>query len=191
MLTLWKTLNQTKIKMETTYVFMSFVFLFSLWVYYLLSTEQRIRNRYEQKLSERIAIYDKIRRVIRQISEVAVRNDESFKSNVERIMSAREDADGLLVKWVQEANPNVNFDAISGLYNQLSRIINKERNKFFKRERMLQDCKLEHDNLIKEPMNKPIFWIWGIREFDYQPIMLSHTDTVFQTGIDDDMAVFA
>lgn len=166
------------------------VFIVGAWVYNLVAAETTIRNIYNQKITERTAFYDKLWKTISQKGQVAAKNDTSFHRNIVAIMNAREDGANVFMKWVQESNPNANFNEVSALYQDLSRTIEAEREGFFDRELMLQDVKLQHDNLIKEPSHRFVFWIFGIKELDYKPITSDRTDDVMKTGKDNNVSVF-
>lgn len=80
------------------------------------NTEIEYRNSFEQKCSERTAFYDKMWKILSQKSQIALRNDRSFRQNVDIIMQGRKDAPQLFMKWVTETNPNANYQEVSALY---------------------------------------------------------------------------
>lgn len=152
--------------------------------------EVDLRNSFTQKKSERTAFYDKMWKIISQKGQVALRNDSSFRENVNIIMSGRKDAPGLFMKWVTESNPNANFAEVSALYKDLSRSIEAEREGFFQQEKVLQDIKLQHDNLRTKFPSNLVLWILGRKELDYKPITSDQTDEVMKTGKDNNTKVF-
>jgi hypothetical protein len=155
------------------------------------NTEVDLRNRFDQKMNERTAFYDKMWKTISQKSQVAIKNDSSFVRNVNAIMQGRKDAPGLFMKWVQESNPNANFDQVSILYQDLSRTIEGQRDGFFMEEKMIQDIVLQHSNhLGKFPGTMWNSMFYGREKLVYKPITSDRTDGVISTGKDNDVKVF-
>jgi hypothetical protein len=160
----------------------------------VISTSNRevdLRNRFKQKMDERTAFYDKMWKTISQKSQVALRNDSSFAKNVNAIMSGRKDAQGIFMKWVQESNPNANYEAVSSLYADLSRSIEGQRDGFFMEEKMIQSIVLEHDNIMsKFPSGWILTSFMGRTKLTYKPITSDRTDGVIQSGKDNETRVF-
>ena len=153
--------------------------------------EVDLRNRFKQKMDERTAFYDKMWKTISQKSQVALRNDSSFAKNVNAIMAGRKDAGDLFMKWVQESNPNANYDAVSSLYADLSRAIEGQRDGFFMEEKMIQSIVLEHDNIMtKFPSGWILSSFMGRTRLVYKPITSDRTDEVIKTGKDNEVKVF-
>lgn len=149
--------------------------------------EVRLKNAFTQKISERTAFYDKMYKVIAQKSQIAVKNDSSFRANVNQIMQGRKDAQNLFMKWVTESNPNANYNEVANLYADLSRTIEGQREGFFVQEKYLMDVKLQHDNLLHQFPANILFSIMGTKDLQYTPITSSQTDEVFKTGKDDNV----
>lgn len=160
----------------------------------VISTSNRevdLRNRFKQKMDERTAFYDKMWKTISQKSQVALRNDSSFAKNVNAIMAGRKDAGDLFMKWVQESNPNSNYEAVSSLYADLSRAIEGQRDGFFIEEKMIQSIVLEHDNIMtKFPSGWILTSFMGRTRLVYKPITSDRTDEVIKTGKDNEVKVF-
>jgi len=153
--------------------------------------EVDLRNRFKQKMDERTAFYDKMWKTISQKSQVALRNDSSFAKNVNAIMAGRKDAGDLFMKWVQESNPNANYDAVSSLYADLSRAIEGQRDGFFMEEKMIQSIVLEHDNIMtKFPSGWILSSFMGRTRLVYKPITSDRTDEVIKSGKDNEVKVF-
>ena len=177
------------------YAVMGIIALFVFGIFTsVISTSNRevdLRNRFKQKMDERTAFYDKMWKTISQKSQIAVKNDSSFVRNVNIIMSNRKDAEGLVMKWVQESNPNANFDQVSALYADLSRTIEGERDGFFMQEKMIMDIVLAHDNIMtKFPSGFILSSFMGRTRLVYKPITSDRTDDVIKTGKDNDTKVF-
>lgn len=149
-----------------------------------------LRNRFTQKMEERTAFYDKMWKTLSQKSQIALKNDSSFARNVDAIMSGRKDSEGVFMKWIQESNPNSNYDQVSVLYQDLSRSVEGERDGFFIQEKMIQGIVLEHSNLIgKFPGS-----LWNSfldrEKLVYKPTTSDRTDEVIKTGKDNNVDLF-
>jgi len=153
--------------------------------------EVDLRNRFKQKMDQRTAFYDKMWKTISQKSQVAIKNDSSFAKNVNVIMEGRKDAPQVFMKWVQESNPNANYESVAALYGDLSRAIEGQRNDFFMEEKMIQGIVLEHDNIMsKFPSGFILSTFMGRTKLVYKPITSDRTDEVIKTGKDNDVDVF-
>ena len=129
-------------------------------------------------------------KTISQKSQIALKNDSSFYRNVNAIMEGRKDAGDLFMKWVQESNPNANYDQVSVLYQDLSRTVEGQRDGFFMEEKMIQNIVMEHNNLIQKFPGS--FWnsFLGRKELIYKPITSDRTDEVIKSGKDNNVEVF-
>jgi hypothetical protein len=154
------------------------------------NTEIDLKNRFTQKMDERTAFYDKMWKTLSQKSEIALKNDSSFARNVDAIMAGRKDAGDVFMKWVQETNPNANFEAVSSLYADLSRAVEGQRDGFFMQEKMLQSIVLEHSNHLQKFPGS--FWnmIANRQPIEYKPITSTRTDDVMKSGKDDNVKLF-
>lgn len=153
--------------------------------------EVDLRNRFKQKMDERTAFYDKMWKTLSQKSQIAVKNDSSFARNVDAIMAGRKDAGQLFMKWVQESNPNANYEAVSSLYADLSRAVEGQRDGFFMQEKMIQDIVLAHDNIMtKFPSGFILSNFMGRTRLTYKPITSDRTDEVIKTGKDNNVDLF-
>jgi hypothetical protein len=169
------------------------LFVFGIFTSIISTSNQEVdlRNRFKQKIDERTAFYDKMWKTISQKSQVALRNDSSFANNVNAIMAGRKDAQGLFMKWVQESNPNANYETVSALYADLSRTIEGQRDGFFMEEKMIQSIVLEHDNIMgKFPSGVILSTFMGRTKLTYKPITSDITDEVIKTGKDNNTKVF-
>ena len=149
-----------------------------------------LKNRFTQKMTERTAFYDKMWKTISQKSQIALKNDSSFYRNVNAIMQNRKDAGDLFMKWVQESNPNANYDQVSALYQDLSRSVEGQRDEFFMEEKMIQNVVMEHNNLIEKFPGSLWNSFLGRKHLEYKPITSDRTDEVMSTGKDNDVKVF-
>ena len=154
------------------------------------NTEIELRTTFEQKIDERTAFYDKMKKVISQKAQIAIKNDSSFQNMVNTIMSARKDGQQVMFKWIQESNPGANFNEVSKLYADLSRTIEGQREGFFEEEKMIQDVVKQHKMLIRKFPASIVFSFLDRKELKYTPIQSSETQDVMKTGVDNDTKVF-
>lgn len=153
--------------------------------------DNRLRNQFNQKITERTAFYDKMWKTLSQKSQIALRNDTSFRENINIIMAGRRDAQNVVFKWITETNPNANYAEVSALYQDLSRAVEAQREGFFTQEKVIQDIKLQHDNLLTTFPGSLILSILGRKHLVYKPITSDRTDNVISTGKDNNVDVFA
>ena len=149
-----------------------------------------LRNSFKQKVDERTAFYDKMWKTLSQKSQIAVKNDSSFYRNVNAIMTARKDAPQVFMKWVQESNPNANYDQVAALYKDLSRAVEGERDGFFMQEKVIQDIVLQHSNHLQKFPNSLFNSFAGRTTLAYKPITSDRTDEVNKSGKDNDTKLF-
>lgn len=149
--------------------------------------EIELKNSFNQKLDERTASYDKMYKVISQKTQIAVKNDSSFRLMVNTIMEGRKDAQQVVFKWVQEQNPGATFDQVTKLYSELGRTVEAQREEFFQEEKMLQDINRVHNDLIEKYPGSLYNIVFGRKAFVYTPIKSSLTEAVMKTGKDDNI----
>lgn len=149
-----------------------------------------LKNRFSQKMKERTAFYDKMWKTISQNAQITVRADSSFAKNVNAIMAGRKDASGIFMKWVQETNPNANYESIAKMYQNLCNVVESQRDGFFIEEKVIQGIVYEHDNLIQK-FPGSLYNVFLHRQLlNYKPITSDRTDDVMQSGKDNDVSVF-
>lgn len=166
----------------------SIIFIVGIPIASFYNKEVSLRNTFTQKMDERTAFYDKMSKTITQKSQVAVKNDASFRENVDIIMAGRKDTENLTWKWLQEINPNANYDQVAALYADLSRSIEGQRAGFFEQEKVLQDVVKQHSNLLDHfPNNFINNTFFNKDKLDYTPIRSTTTKEVMETGIDDNV----
>jgi hypothetical protein len=146
-----------------------------------------LKTNFEQKIDERTAFYDKMFKIIAQKSQIAVKNDESFRQNINIIMEGRKDAPQVFMKWITEVNPNANYEAVSILYQDLSRSVEAQREGFFNEEKVIQDIVRQHKNHLLKFPNSFFNMFMGRELLVYKPIQSSLTEEVMRTGKDDNI----
>lgn len=154
------------------------------------NSEIDYKNSFNQKFSERTSFYDKMWKTLNQKGQIALRNDSSFRQNVDIIMSGRKDAQGLFMKWVTETNPNANYSEVADLYKDLSRSVEAQREGFFQQERYLQDIVKQHSNLLEKWPGSFYNIFFGRKKLEYKPITSTITDEVIKSGKDDNVKLF-
>ena len=148
------------------------------------NTEVNLRNTFNQKMDERTAFYDKMNKIFNQKSQIAVKNDESFKENINIIMSQRKDSEQVMMKWITESNPNANYEQVSLIYQDLSRAIEAQREGFFQQEKVLQDIVRQHTNHLEMFPNSFYNIFFGRKLLEYKVIQSDLTKEVMRTGTD-------
>jgi hypothetical protein len=182
---------------KSTIILLSFLgfliiggFILATQFFSFSNSENRLRNKFNAEMKNRTAFYDKMYKTISQKSQIAVRNDSSFKDNIHMIMDARKDGEQVFFKWIQESNPNANFSEVSVLYKDLSRAVEAERQAFFIREETLSDIVNQHDNLLTVYPGAFYNIFLGRSSLDYKPISSDRTEDVMKTGKDNDTKLF-
>lgn len=152
--------------------------------------EVMLKNAFTQKFSERTTFYDKMWKTLSQKSQIAIKNDSSFKDNVNIIMAGRKDAQGTFMKWITESNPNANYHEVSVLYQDLSRAVEAQREGFFVEEKYMQDIVFQHSNLIQQFPGIFFNYFLGRTAINYTPITSDQTDEVIKSGKDNNTKLF-
>jgi len=181
--------NQLLIKLGLIGLGIIFIVVFFSNFVLFSNTEIDLRNTFDQKIDERTSFYDKMYKVISQKSQIAVKNDESFRQNINIIMEGRKDAPQVFMKWITESNPNVNYSEVSVLYQDLSRSVEAQREGFFNEEKVIQDVVKQHKNHIQKFPNSFYNIFMGRQPLVYKPITSTRTDEVMKTGKDDNVSL--
>lgn len=179
--------NSTIIKLALVGLLVTVMFVVGGNFVSFSNTEIEIHNTFDQKIKERTAFYDKMYKIIAQQSQIAVKNDESFRENVNAIMSNRKDSQQLFMKFVVESNPNANYSEVSKLYETLSRSIEAQREGFFNEEKVLMDVERQHRNLTQKFPGSFYNYFLDRQALKYEPIQSSLTQGVMKTGIDNEV----
>lgn len=154
------------------------------------NSEITLRNQFKQKYDERTAFYDKMWKTLSQKSQIALKNDSSFRQNVDIIMAGRKDAPQVFFKWITESNPNANYSEVSALYKDLSRAVEAQREGFFVQEKYMQDIQMQHSNLIQKFPGSLYNAFMGRQLLAYKAITSTITDEVIKAGKDDNVKIF-
>lgn len=112
--------------------------------------------RISKKNDERKAFYDNLYKTIVQQTQIAVKNDNSFKAVVDAQVSSQANGEQLTWSWVKQSNPAATYTKVTKLYDVLMRSIEAKRAQFFEQEKILQDIDMQHNNLIGQFPNSLI-----------------------------------
>lgn len=149
------------------------------------NAEKGLKNLYTKEQGYKKAFYANMVATIQEQTQLSVKNDKSFRQNIEVIMSSRQDKDGLMMKWIQESNPNANYQEVSKLYQTVMRVIEAKRSEFTSQEEKMLSIKLQHDNLTQLFPNNIYAAVFGIKPIEHTVISNTRTEKAFETGIDD------
>lgn len=144
-------------------------------------------SQYVQKESERTAFYDKMFKIISAKTQIAVKNDDSFKEVVNAQVQGQKNGEQLMMAWVQQSNPTATYSEVSKLYTELGNTIEGQREGFFETEKVLSDIVRQHTNLIKKFPGSLYNIFSGEEVKNYKPIQSTTTSEVMRTGIDDNV----
>ena len=164
-------------------------------VYYVTSNnaEIRLRNTITAKQSDNKNEYDNMWKKISQVAQVAEKDRQSLTDIFVKYAEARTGNAGaeaggagndVIVKWVNEAIPNVSSDVMKNLTN----VIVASRDSWTMRQKELIAIKNERNILIEQMPS-----CWFIKNKDkivIQIVTSSKTVNAFETGTDDDVKVF-
>lgn len=146
-----------------------------------------IRNNFNQKESERTAFYDKLFKTINQKTQIAVKNDSSFIKVVNAQVQGQKNGEDVTWAWVKQSNPAATYGEVTKLYSDLSRAVEGERLGFFEQEKMLQDIKRQHDNLLAKFPGSMYNLVLNRSRLKYSPIKSDETEEVMRTGKDNNI----
>lgn len=144
-------------------------------------------TKYEEAMKGRGASYNELVVGIKQITQVTKANDASYRELVGYITDSRKDGENMAMKWIQEQNPNANFNEVSSMYKQLVRFMESKRANFVSVEANLGSIDAEHKRLIRPFPNNLYAKFFGISELGYEPITTSAVKEANKSGVDNDI----
>lgn len=157
------------------------------------------------------ANFDKSHKVIAQTAQVPKefmeQSKQAFKEIYQPLIEGRyQDGDGtqqqVLMKWVQESNPQFDMASASTLYAKIQTVVEVQRNEFFTQQKKLIDMHRQHTVFCSTFLNKNLFFMGdriipmceGVKEegdpFCLQVITSMTTDNVYKTGQENDIELF-
>lgn len=154
------------------------------------NTDVGYQSKFKKLTSDKSAAYSELIVTISGKAQVSEKVRTGFTEVVEAQMNGRKDAEGLAMKWIQEANPAAGYKDVVDLYKDLSRAIEAKRGAFLERETMLSSVVENHDNFVDRFPN--LIWaaIFGTKRLEHKPIINTRTENAVKTGKDDNLDVF-
>lgn len=206
-------MNKSVIAIISVFVLIGIIYG-SMWV---------SKNDYEIGLREQIVAkqeatktnYDKTFKTIAQVAQVPEqfmeKSKEAFKEIYQPLIEGRyQDNEGnqqdVLMKWVQESNPQFDMAAAAPLYAKIQTVIEVQRNEFNNIQVQLIDMHRQHKTFCSTFMNNTVFFM-GDRmipkcdnveigaevnkeDFCVQIITSTNTKETFKTGEENDIDLF-
>lgn len=156
-----------------------------VWVMGLSNSEVRLRVAATNIELDNKNRMDAMKKTLRDTGSVSEKEIEGLSSIL--VSYARErkgkDNDQLIMEWVHEAVPNVDFKTLQNLQN----IIVSARNDFAGYQTRLIDVKREHDLLLNEqPSRLILVSLLGRQTLDITVVTSTAVERSFETGVDDD-----
>lgn len=157
----------------------------ALWVMGVNNGEVDLRNRVLAQQEVCKASFDTMWKVLAQKAQIAERYRESFREIYPQLIAGRygNDKGGVLLKWVQESNPQ--FDV--SLYKDLMAAIEGERKSFFVNQKQLIDLKRQHDTTLQSWPNTMV--LAGRQPVEITVVTSATTYDAYRTGQENDVAL--
>jgi len=210
------------LKNKGTIIWLIMVILISIiLIFWNWSVDNKVINlteRFSAQLNVSKTAHDEMWKVINQDAEVADKYAQDFEKIFTEMIDGRYSNDGdMLMKWIQERNPNYTPE----LYKELMSTIKTERSKFKRAQDICIDIKRELLAYIKKVPNKwfvnnevnegfkyknktndeiALLYKSGIFEdemtytmvkiINYEPVLSIKTNESFEKGIDDDVELY-
>lgn len=149
------------------------------------NSEVRLRNQGEAQEQVCKNDFDAMFKKIAQIAQVGDQYKETFKEVYPALIEGRYKDDGnVLMKWVQESNPN--FD--TKLYDKLVDVIESSRDGFKHQQDKLADIVREHKDLLGTWPSS--MFVGGRPPLNVTFISSGKTKEAYRTGEENDIDVF-
>lgn len=143
------------------------------------NTEIALRKESQTQNGKIETVRDRMFQVIKEKANVSLEYRKAFNEIYPKIIAGRYEHGGLLMKWIQEANPQ--FDL--SLYRDVMNTIEIERTAFTAEQNRMLDILNQRTTLIE---SYPARWfIKNKSEIKYEPISTSDTKRVMATRVDD------
>jgi hypothetical protein len=162
-------------------------FLFTMFIG-LTNQDAEMRNLISAKQKDNQNEMDNMFKTISGVAQVAEKDRESLKEIIIGYADSRTgNSDNLIMKWANEAVPNISSEN----YKKLIDTVISTRSKFTTRQKELIDIKRQHDNLLDTfPGSIILSGLLGKRKIEIVIITSSRTEEAFKTGKDDNFNVF-
>jgi hypothetical protein len=130
------------------------------------------------------AHFDKMWKVLQQMAQVPDAAKDAFKEMYQPLIEGRYKDSNLLMKWIQEQNPDFDFK----LFENVQRAIESERASFFDDQKILIDKQMADKNLVQKVPGR-----WFIDPADTAAITIitsAKTEDAYRTGQENDIGLF-
>ena len=141
--------------------------------------EIALRKESEAQRGKIEVVRDRMFQIIREQANVSSEYRDAFNDIYPKIIEGRYRDGGMLMKWIQEANPQ--FD--TSLYQTVSNSIEVQRTSFASVQNRMLDIINQRDTLIESFPSR--WFICNKSVIQYSPISTSATKAIIGTGIDD------
>ena len=164
-------------------------FTFGGYVISTLNTEAILANQIKTKQLNNKNIYDNMWKKISQTGQVSQQDRESLSKIFNSYAQARSGTgdNQAVMKWVQEAIPNIDNTTMVNLQN----IIISSRNEFSRNQSELLDLANEHNTMFDVFPSNIVLSMFSRQKIDAKLVTSSRTENAFDTGKDDDTSVFS
>lgn len=148
--------------------------------------EINLRKEAEAQRGKIESVHDKMWKVIKQKANVTEEYRDMFEKIYPEIIAGRYSGDGAMgMKWIQEANPNID----ASIYKDLMQAIEIQREHLHSAQTRMLDVIREREALIE--MMPSCWFISNKQEIEYTVISSTRSKTVMETGFDDDIEMFS
>lgn len=146
-----------------------------------------LRNTYEMKVESNSAEFDNMWKKLKQAAEIPEQKKNAFKDIFEGYAGARSTGgDNQMMTWIKEAIPNADIS----VYDNLMNIIVGSRDTWtMKQTELVSVAEQYNKKLVVFPGNI-ILPIMGFELIKPKVITSTRTQQTFETGQDDDVALF-
>ena len=148
--------------------------------------EIALRKEAEAQKGKIESVHDKMWKVIKQKANVTEQYREMFEKVYPDIIAGRYSGEGAMaMKWIQEANPEID----ASLYKDVMQAIEIQREHLHTAQTRMLDVIRERAALIESYPSR--WFISNKSEIEYEIISSTRSKTVMETGLDDDVEIFA
>lgn len=148
--------------------------------------EIALRKEAEAQKGKIESVHDKMWKVIKQKANVTEQYREMFEKVYPDIIAGRYSGEGATaMKWIQEANPEID----ASLYKDVMQAIEIQREHLHTAQTRMLDVIREREALIESYPSR--WFISNKSKIEYEVISSTRSKTVVETGLDDDVEIFA
>ncbi|MBR5332976.1 MAG: hypothetical protein IKV32_06755 [Muribaculaceae bacterium] len=148
--------------------------------------EIALRKEAEAQKGKIESVHDKMWKVIKQKANVTEQYRDMFEKVYPDIIAGRYSGEGAMaMKWIQEANPEID----ATLYKDVMQAIEIQREHLHSAQTRMLDVIREREALIESYPSR--WFVSNKSEIEYEVISSTRSKTVMETGLDDDVEIFA